>query len=58
MDKHVVRIAQMLFPSLPRFAVPVPIVKLKLMQLFEQFLVEFGLQFKSEIWKTALPCLI
>jgi hypothetical protein len=40
LKQHVVRIADFLFPSLPDFSVPAPIVKLKLVQAFEKFLVE------------------
>ena len=48
LKQHVVRIAEFLFPALPDFSVPAPFVKLKLVQVFEKFLVEFGLQFKSK----------
>jgi hypothetical protein len=51
MNENVVRIAEMLFPFLAGFAEAAPIVKFKLVQLFEKFLVEFGLQFKSKIRK-------
>ena len=51
LNENVVRIADMLFPALPRFAVLVPIVKLKLVQVFEKFLVKFGLQFLSKTGK-------
>jgi hypothetical protein len=36
------------FVFLPDFSVPAPFIKLKLVQVFEKFLVEFGLQFKSK----------
>ena len=51
LKQHVVRIAQVLFPALPDLSVPAPFVKLKLVQVLEKFLVEFGLQFKSKIWE-------
>ncbi len=43
MDENVVRVAEMLFPFLTGLAVTSPIVKFKLVQVFEQFLVDFGL---------------
>ena len=48
LKEHVVRIADFLFPALPDFSVPAPIVKLNLVQVFQKFLVKFGLQFKSK----------
>ena len=48
LKQYVVRIAQVLFPALSRFSVTAPVVKLKLVQVFEKFLVKFGLQFKSK----------
>lgn len=48
MDKHIVRVSKFFFPRLPDFAIAVPIVQFKLVQVFQKFLVEFGLQFKSK----------
>ena len=51
MNENVIRVAEMLFSTLSSFPVAAPIVKLKLVQVFEKFLVEFGLQFKSKTWE-------
>jgi hypothetical protein len=49
--QYVVRIKQVLFPALPCFAVFVPVVKFKLMQMLKKFLVEFGLQLLGKTGK-------
>jgi hypothetical protein len=51
LKQHVVRIAQALFPALPCFPVAVPLIKLKVVQVFQKFLVKFGLQFQREARK-------
>jgi hypothetical protein len=51
LKQYIVRIAHVLFPALSRFPVTAPVVKLKLVQVFQKFLVEFGLQFKSKTWE-------
>jgi hypothetical protein len=48
MNENVVGVAEMLFVFVSGLSVTPPIVKLKLMQVFEKFLVKFGLQFKSK----------
>jgi hypothetical protein len=48
MNENVVRIAEMFFPFFAGCAVTSPIVKLKLVKVFEKFLVKFGLQFKGK----------
>jgi hypothetical protein len=48
MNENVVRISEILFPFLADFAVAAPIVKLKLVQVFKKFLVDFGLQLLRE----------
>ena len=40
-DENVVRVAEMLLPFLAGFSVVAPIVKLKLVQVFEKFLIKF-----------------
>src|SRR6266571_9181064 len=47
-DENVVRVAEMLLPFLASFSVAAPIVKFDLMQVFEKFLIKFGLQLKGE----------
>jgi hypothetical protein len=51
MYENVVRIAEIFFPFLAGFAVTSPIVKLKLVQGFEKFLVKFSLQFSGKTRK-------
>ncbi len=41
----------MLFPLLPDFAVAAPVFKLKLVQVFQKFLVHFRLQLLREAGK-------
>jgi hypothetical protein len=51
MNKNVVRISEMLFPLLAGFAVAAPVVKLKLVQVFQKLLVHFRLQLLRETGK-------
>jgi hypothetical protein len=50
-NENVVGIAEMLFVFVSGLSVTSPIVKLKLMQVFEKFLVKFGLQLLGETRK-------
>jgi hypothetical protein len=50
-NENIVRIADFLFPALPCFPVAVPVVKFKLVQVFEKFLVEFCLKLLGETRK-------
>jgi hypothetical protein len=52
LKQYVVWIAQVLFPALSYFSVTAPIVKLKLVQVFQKFLVKFSLQLKSKTWNS------
>jgi hypothetical protein len=37
LNQHVLRVAQVLFPTLPRFPVAASVIKLKVMQVFQKF---------------------
>jgi len=52
MNKYIVRVAEFLFPALSSFPVAAPIVKLKLVQVFEKFLVEFRLKLLGKTRKS------